>query len=55
MTFIVCIPDIGLFSRGHFVMLIEIGIHLMSCNPGHIWSGGEADLEFLCSQVQALP
>ena len=49
MAFIVCIPDIGLLSREHFVTLIEIGIHLISCNPGHIWSCEEADLEFLCS------
>ena len=24
-------------ARGHFVTLTEIGIHLITCNPGHIW------------------
>ena len=35
--------------------LIESGIHLISCNPGRIWSSEQAELEFLCSQVQAFP
>lgn len=46
--------DIELSSkREGTLMLIESGIHLISCNPGCIWRNEEADLEFLCSEVQA--
>ena len=28
-------------ASGHFVTLTESGMHLISCNPGHVWISEE--------------